>query len=66
MRGKVKWFDDQKGYGFIEKEDGSGDVFVHFSAISGDGYKTLSEGDSVEFEVMNSDKGPKASNVVKQ
>lgn len=65
MRGKVKWFDDQKGYGFIEKDDGSGDVFVHFSAIKSEGYKSLAEGDSVEFEVTESDKGPKASNVMK-
>lgn len=65
MLGKVKWFDDQKGYGFLEKDDGSGDVFVHFSAISGEGYKSLAEGDAVEFEVTESDKGPKAANVVK-
>lgn len=65
LKGKVKWFSDQKGYGFIAKEDGSGDVFVHFSSISGNGFKSLVEGDHVEFEVVDSDKGPKAANVVK-
>ena len=65
MKGKVKWFNNQKGYGFITKEDGSGDVFVHYSSVSGDGYKSLQEGDSVEFEVVDSDKGPKAANVSK-
>lgn len=65
VRGKVKWFNDQKGYGFISKEDGTGDVFVHFAAIKGEGFKTLSEGDLVEFEIIDSDKGPKAANVVK-
>ncbi len=65
MKGKVKWFNDSKGYGFIEKEDGSGDVFVHHASIKGEGFKTLSEGDEVEFEVVESDKGPKAENVTK-
>ena len=65
MRGKVKWFNDQKGYGFISREDGSGDVFVHFSSVKGEGFKSLAEGDAVEFEVVDSEKGPKASNVVK-
>jgi cold shock protein len=65
VRGKVKWFNDQKGYGFIAKDDGSGDVFVHFSSIQGDGFKSLAEGDPVEFEVVDSDKGPKAANVTK-
>jgi cold shock protein len=65
VKGKVKWFSDQKGYGFLAKDDGSGDVFVHFSSITGEGYKTLAEGDAVEFEVVDSDKGPKAANVVK-
>ncbi|HDI83828.1 cold-shock protein [bacterium] len=63
-RGKVKWFNDRKGYGFIAMEDGT-DVFVHFSSISGDGYKTLREGDEVEFEIVEGEKGPKAENVVK-
>jgi CspA family cold shock protein len=62
--GTVKWFNDSKGYGFIQQEDGP-DVFVHFSAITGDGYKSLAEGQKVEFEVVNGDKGPKAANVVK-
>ena len=65
MRGKVKWFNNQKGYGFITRDDGSGDVFVHYSAVKGDGFKSLGEGDSVEFEVVDSDKGPKAANVTK-
>ncbi len=65
MKGKIKWFSDQKGYGFIAKDDGSGDVFVHYSSISGDGYKSLQEGEPVEFEVVDSDKGPKAANVVR-
>jgi len=63
-RGKVKWFNDRKGYGFIAMEDGT-DVFVHFSSISGDGYKTLREGDEVEFEIVEGEKGPKAENVVR-
>jgi len=63
-RGKVKWFNESKGYGFIEREDGS-DVFVHFSAIKGDGFKTLSENQEVEFDVEQGEKGPKAVNVVK-
>jgi CspA family cold shock protein len=63
--GKVKWFNNSKGYGFIEKEDG-GDVFVHFSAIQGDGFKSLNEGESVEFEIAQGDKGPQAANVIKR
>ncbi|MFP4661008.1 MAG: cold-shock protein [Halanaerobiales bacterium] len=62
--GKVKWFDAQKGYGFIEREDGD-DVFVHFSAIEDEGFKTLEEGQEVEFEIVEGDRGPQASNVVK-
>ncbi len=63
-RGKVKWFNASKGYGFISQEDGS-DVFVHFSAIQGDGFKTLDEGQEVEFDVIKGAKGPQAANVVK-
>ncbi len=62
--GTVKWFNDAKGYGFIQQDNGP-DVFVHFSAITGDGYKSLAEGQRVEFEVVNGEKGPKAANVVK-
>ncbi len=61
-RGTVKWFSNEKGYGFITSESGS-DVFVHYSAIQGDGYKTLNEGDKVEFEVQKSAKGQQAANV---
>ena len=63
-RGKVKWFNDQKGFGFIEQE-GGGDVFVHYSSISGDGFKTLAEGDEVEFELTQGPKGAKAENVTR-
>jgi len=64
-RGTVKWFSDQKGYGFVTPEDGSKDVFVHHSAIQGDGFKSLQEGQSVEFEITQGPKGPQATNVVK-
>ena len=65
MRGKVKWFNNSKGYGFIAKDDGSGDVFVHYSTIGGEGFKSLAEGDAVEFDVVDSPKGQKAENVKK-
>ena len=61
--GTVKWFSDEKGYGFIERENGEGDVFVHHSAIQGEGFKTLAEGQRVEFEVVQGQKGPAAENV---
>ena len=64
LEGTVKWFNNKKGWGFIQKEDGS-DVFVHYSAIAGDGFKSLNEGDKVNFEMQNGDKGPAAANVVK-
>jgi CspA family cold shock protein len=62
-KGNVKWFSDQKGYGFITPEDGSKDLFVHFSNIEGDGYRTLQEGQSVEYEPAQGQKGPEAQNV---
>lgn len=62
--GTVKWFNDSKGYGFISAEDGT-DVFVHHSDIQGEGFKSLNEGDTVEFEIAESDKGPRAANVHK-
>jgi len=64
--GTVKWFDAQKGYGFITRDDGEGDVFVHFSAIEGNGFKSLDQGDKVEFEIVNGPKGPQAAKVVKK
>ena len=63
-RGKVKWFNNKKGYGFITPDSGA-DIFVHYTAIQGDGYKTLEEGQAVEFEVVNGPKGEQASNVTK-
>jgi CspA family cold shock protein len=62
-RGKVKWFHDAKGYGFIEPQDGSKEVFVHFSAIEMDGFRTLAEGQDVEFEIRTGDRGNSAANV---
>ena len=63
--GKVKWFNEKKGYGFITRDDNGGDVFVHFTAIKENGFKTLAEGQSVEFEIVEGQKGPQAANVVK-
>ena len=65
IKGTVKWFNDQKGFGFITPEDGSKDCFVHHSAIQAQGFRTLSEGDKVEFDVTQGQKGPAAENVVK-
>ncbi len=64
VNGRVKWFNDAKGYGFIERENGE-DVFVHYTAIEQDGFKTLSEGQPVEFEIVQGAKGPQAANVTK-
>lgn len=64
MKGVVKWFDADKGYGFISSVEGK-DIFVHFSAIQAEGYKSLAEGDQVEFDVKDGDRGPQAANVVK-
>ncbi|AXF57564.1 cold shock domain-containing protein [Salicibibacter halophilus] len=63
MTGKVKWFNAEKGFGFIEREEGD-DVFVHFSAIQQEGFKTLEDGQDVEFEIVEGDRGPQAANVV--
>lgn len=65
QRGTVKWFNNSKGFGFIAKADGSGDVFVHYSAIQGDGFKTLNEGQEVTFEEVQGERGPKATNVTR-
>lgn len=64
MQGKVKWFNAEKGYGFIEREDG-GDVFVHFSAIQAEGFKSLDEGQAVEFDIVEGARGQQAANVTK-
>ena len=64
MQGKVKWFNDQKGFGFITPDDGTPDVFVHHSAIQAQGFRTLSENQAVQFDLNQTDKGPKAANVV--
>jgi CspA family cold shock protein len=64
VTGRVKWFNSSKGYGFIGRENGA-DVFVHYTAIAGEGYKTLQEGDTVEFEIVQGHRGPQAANVVK-
>jgi len=63
--GRVKWFNDSKGFGFITPEDGQKDCFVHHSAIQGSGFKSLAEGDRVEYDIVEGNKGPAASNVVK-
>jgi CspA family cold shock protein len=63
--GKIKWFNDAKGFGFIQRDEGT-DVFVHYTAIQGDGYKTLAEGQEVEFDLYEGTKGPQAQNVVKR
>jgi len=63
FKGKVKWFNDKKGYGFIEREEG-GDVFVHYTAIQSKGFRTLIEGQEVEFEIVDGEKGPQASSVI--
>ena len=63
--GTIKWFSDQKGYGFITPDDGRKDIFVHFSALQGEGFKTLSEGQKVQFDVTSGPKGEQAANVVK-
>ena len=65
IKGKVKWFNDQKGFGFITPDNGEKDCFVHHSAIQAQGYKTLGEGDAVEFDMVQGQKGPAAENVVK-
>ena len=63
-QGKVKWFSNEKGYGFIEADDGE-DVFVHFTGVVGEGFKTLDEGESVSFEIIEGNRGPQAANVLK-
>ena len=65
LKGTVKWFNESKGFGFIEQEEGK-DVFVHYTAIAGSGFKTLNEGDKVQFEIVDGPKGPAAANVTKQ
>ena len=64
MKGTVKWFNNQKGYGFIQDESGK-DIFVHYSGLNMEGFKTLDEGQAVEFDIVNGDKGPQATNVTK-
>jgi len=65
LRGAVKWFNNAKGFGFIGRDDRDADVFVHYSAITGDGFKSLQENDRVEFEIVAGQKGPQAANVTK-
>lgn len=64
-KGTIKWFSDQKGYGFVTPEGGKKDVFVHYSAVKGDGFKTLAEGQLIEFDIVSGPKGEQAANVVK-
>ena len=64
LEGTVKWFNEAKGYGFIQQDNGS-DIFVHYSSIAGDGFKTLAKGQKVQFELTSDDRGPKAANVIK-
>lgn len=65
LTGTVKWFDEKKGYGFIAREDGGKDVFAHFSDIAGAGFRTLNKGDRVEFSLIDSERGPKATNIIR-
>lgn len=65
VTGTVKWFDSKKGFGFITRDDNGQDIFVHFSAIQGKGFRNLEEGEKVEFEIVQEEKGPRAANVVK-
>jgi cold shock protein len=65
-KGKVKWFSNVKGFGFLEKEGGTQDIFVHYSSIQGEGYKKLEEGEEVTFDVVEGERGPQATNVVRQ
>lgn len=65
-QGTVKWFNEKKGYGFIKDEESGNDVFVHFSGINQDGFKTLSEGESVSFDIEETDRGPQAKNVLRE
>lgn len=64
-KGKVKWFSNVKGYGFLEKEGGDKDIFAHYSAIQSDGYKTLDQGEEVTFDIVDGDRGPQATNIVR-
>ena len=65
LKGTVKWFNNAKGYEFVGRDDGGADVFIHYSAITAEGYKSLAEGDRVEFEIVQGPKGPQAANVTK-